>query len=63
MDSIRYQIQNVISTADLQQHIDATRFNNHSWGRLNKFFIMCMGWGSPKYASFLPQVTNPFPVK
>jgi transcription initiation factor TFIID TATA-box-binding protein len=27
------KIQNVVSTADLRQYIDATRFNNFAWGR------------------------------
>lgn len=27
------KIQNVVSTADLQQYIDATKFNNFAWGR------------------------------
>ena len=27
------KIQNVVSTANLQQHIDATKFNDFSWGR------------------------------
>jgi hypothetical protein len=31
-------IHNVISTADLQQQIDATKFNNFSWGRYDLEF-------------------------
>jgi TATA-box binding protein (TBP) (component of TFIID and TFIIIB) len=27
------KIQNVVSTADLRQHIDARKFNQYQWGR------------------------------
>jgi transcription initiation factor TFIID TATA-box-binding protein len=35
---LRPKIQNVVSTADLRQNIDATRFNNFSWGRYDKAY-------------------------
>ena len=39
------KMQNIICTADLQQHIDARKFNNFPWGRYDtKEETKIVGW-------------------